>query len=342
MLFIFVGCDNGNGSDPNEPIDTNYTNVDPPFIESVTGPGQLIVGNEAQFYCEILSDAEILRKSWNLDLSAGGYFYPSSVTEGGFTPSGLRPDPFVQTDTGEAPTFNYSKRGKYTAALEIEDADGYIERSGTMVSVIPETADSAGVHIVRAASTDTVLGEDFDFLRFGLIADNVVPACVYADGYDAFSAYSYIDCDISPGYRIVRTKVETGKRIGIEGSGWFVARISVDFDVEGALHLWGGGSEDMVEYAAYITVQHTDGLPRTHYIYSKSLNSSSLDEAFYLNGNHVVEDTLNVMGNEEYEFWFGVETFQYLAPSDSSGSAVCFDDAVAPTKLNRVMFTLEK
>jgi hypothetical protein len=79
-----------------------------------------------------------------------------------------------------------------------------------------------------------------------------------------------------------------------------------------------------------------------HYLYSKRLDWTSTEQGYYLDGNHVIEDTLNVMGNEEYEFWFGVETFQYHAAGDSAGSAVCFDGVDAPTLLNEVTFELEK
>ncbi len=340
-LMIFTACEKEEPNCPDGDCDTNNTNVDPPFIRSISGPGQITVGSEAEFICEVLSDAPVVRKSWNIDLSSADYFFPASASEGFFTPSGARPCAFVETDTGDSPTFTYDKRGKYTIGLEIEDSDEYVERAGTMIFVIPPTPDSGGVHVVRAASTDTVYGEDFDFLRFGLISDGAIPACVYSDGYDNYSAYGYIDGAIVPGYKTIRTNAETGKRIGIEGSGWFVARISVDFSVEGALHLWGGGVEDVVQYSVYMTLKHATGLTRTHYLYSKRLDAAS-NGAFYLNNTHVIEDTLNVMGNEEYEFWFGVETFQFHAPADSTGSAVCFDRAVNPTKLNRVMFTLEK
>ena len=342
MILLFAGCDNNTCDNPAAPADTNHTNVDPPFIQSVDGPWEVVVGNEASYSCTILSDADIVRKSWDLDLFAADYFYPTTAAEGAFAPTGTRPNPFVESDTGATPTFAYSHRGKYTAALEIEDADGYIERSGTMTNVVPAVDDTPSIHIVRAASVDTLDGSDFDIVRFGLIADNAVPACVYSDGYDRFFAYCHIDNEIAPGYRIVHTKAETGKHLGIEGSGWFVAKITVDFDVEGAMHIWGDNPDDFVKYSTYMTLRYVDGLPITHYLYSKVLDNSAPEQGFYLKDNHVIEDTVTVMGNEEYEFWFGVETFQYLSPGDSAGSAICFDGVEAPTKLNKVTFELEK
>jgi len=342
LILAFVGCDNNDDNGITAPADTNHTNVDPPFISDVNGPYEIEVGSDAVYSCTILSDADIIRRSWNLDLFADDYFYPATATEGAFTPTGTMPSPFVETDTGQTPTFVYANRGKYTAALEIEDADGYVERGGTMAFVVPITADDPSIHVVRAASVDTLDGSEFDILRFSLIADNSVPACVYADGYDKFFAYSHIDNEIAPGYRIVRTAAETGKHLGIEGSGLFVARIIVDFDVEGSLNLWGNNPDDFVEYSTYLKIKHVDGLTRMHYLYSKRLDWTSTEQGYYLDGNHVIEDTLNVMGNEEYEFWFGVETFQYHAAGDSAGSAVCFDGVDAPTLLNKVTFELEK
>jgi len=340
-LFAFIGCEECEDCPPpTAPSDTNHTDIDPPFIRWVSGPAQVVVGGSAQFDCEILSDAEIIRKSWNLDLFAGDYFYPAIAEEGYFTPEGARPYPFAETDTGDAPSFVYENRGMFTVGLEIEDEDGYIEHSGTMIEVIPETPDDGSIHVLYAAMTDTILGANFDLQRFSLIAEPAYPACVYSDGFGQFAAYSFIESDSMAGYRIIRSSAEVGKLLGIEGSGWFLAYIELDFDVEGALHIWGDNPADMVEYSVYFTVKHVDGLPRTNYLYSKRLTPSD-GEAFYLKNSYFIEDTVRVMGNELYEFWFGMETFQYHAPGQS-GSAVCFDGVPAPTRLNRAMFTLDK
>ncbi|RKZ29644.1 hypothetical protein DRQ36_07990 [bacterium] len=326
--------------------DSNYTDIDPPFIEEISGPHEITLGGEAAFGCSVLTDAPLVRMSWDLFAETGeniDYFYPADPTEGPFTPWGTVPATFIETDTGASPTHTYDKRGKYTAVLEIEDEDGYIEHDGFVVFAVPTVPDTnADPRIVRAGIPDSIYGEDFELLRFGLIADNRIPVSVYADSYDQFHAFANINSDYLPGPNYIQTRVETGKCLRIEGAGDFRMEITVDYDIAGALHIRGGDIGDYVRYSAYMTLRETGGFPETHYLYSYTLDGIDGDQAYYINNEQVITDTVIVWGMLEYEFWFGVETVQFIGGSGGTGSSVCFDGTDGFTKLNKIKVYMEK
>ncbi len=326
--------------------DTNATNIDPPYIEDISGPGELTIGNSGDFSYEVLTDTSIVRSSWiffaNSDEYSDYFFPEAGASEGSWTPDDNPPNMFANADTGETPSFTYSMRGIFTATLEIEDADGYIARGGTFVQVEPAVPDTDEHPILIAPGlSDTLSGNEFALLNYGLWSSDGCLASVYADSFHILKTFCFIDSLSGSDDRYVYSWVEAGKIVRVAGSKSNLATISLNFDIVGAMLLWDAAATDYVKYSIYVKTRLADGgLPETHYIYSKIIDGTDGDQSYYLNSNHNAMLEINFAGDEEYEFWFG-EKIQVLS-SPGAGAALCFDGENGMTKLNYVIMSLPK
>jgi len=324
--------------------DTNYTDLDPPFIKEVVGPGTIIEGGIAAFSCSVFTDSPIISYLWDFfATSAGseGYFFPAVLEDGSFTPVGTAPYPFVAEDSGYTASYTYDYRGKYNAILQIIDDDGYTEYDGTRTSVGPTAPDSAGPDIIiRAGIPESLLVADFDYKRFGLIADHAIPAAVYVDDLGNLQTFAHVDNDYLPGSKYIQTRAELGRYLLLEGFGDFFCELTWDIDIKGAMHYWGTGGSDIVMYSIYSSMKMDDGLPQTRCIYRKTLYGDGGDQAYYIDENIAVTDSVAIWGMHEYEVWLAVETVQML--SDGAGAAICFDGANGMTTLNELHIYMDK
>ncbi|HDR91351.1 MAG TPA: hypothetical protein ENN75_03775 [candidate division Zixibacteria bacterium] len=365
-MFIAVGCSDENGDgdpctcdtlyivdtlydtlivvDTIVICDTNYTDLDPPFIKDVSGPGSVVEGNSAAFSCSIYTDAPIVSYRWDFLATSDGfedYFYPAGLANGTFTPSGTAPSPFQHEATGYTASYTYDNRGRYTAILEIEDEDGYIEYGGTRVAVDPSTPDTPGPDfIVRVGMPESLYVENFDYKRHAVIADHRIPASVYHDDSDDFKAFAHVSDEYLSGQRYIQTRAELGRVVQLEAFGDYICELTWDIDIQGALHYWGSNADDVVMYSIYSTMKMDTGLPQTRCIYRKALDGSSGDQAYFINENISVTDSVLVWGMHEYEVWLGIETVQLLSPG--AGSAVSFDGDDGFTKLNKLLLYMDK
>ncbi len=366
VMYFAVGCSDENGGDDPSTCDTlyitdtlydtlivvdtivicdsNYTDLDPPFIEDVFGPGNVTVGEEAAFGCSVYTDAPIIAYRWDLMASTEGfedYFYPAVAMEGDFTPVGSAPFPFQPEDSGYTSSYTYDYRGRYTSILQIEDEDGYIEYAGTRVAVDPTAPDSAGPDfIVRVGMAESLFVDDFNFKRHALVADHRIPAAVYHDDESDFHAFAHVDDIYLTGTRYIQTRAEMGRILQLEAFGDYICELTWDIDVQGALHYWGDNASDVVMYSIYSSMKMDDGLPQTRCIYRKSLTGDGGDQAYYIDRNISVTDSVLVWGMHEYEVWLAVETVQMLGPG--GGGAVCFDGENGFTRLNKVDIYMDK
>ena len=326
--------------------DSNYTNLDPPFIEDVIFPEMLTAGQSGAFACSVLSDAPIISYAWYLFAQSGdnaNYFYPADLTEGPFTPTGAFPFPFVEQDTGAAVNYTYDYRGRYDAVLRIEDEDGYVEYSGANFSVDPSTPDTPGPDlIVRAGIEDSLMGDEFDFQRFSLLADNAVPAAVYSDGIDVVHAFAHTSGDYIPGARYIQTRADIGRIVLLEGYGDFICELKWDIDIKGALHYQGSDAGDVVMYSIYSIMKMDDSFPQSRCIYRQTLTGDGGDQAYYIDHNLTITDSVLVWGMHEYEVWLGVETVQMLSGGAGSASAVSFDGTDGLTQINKLNIYMDK
>lgn len=343
--ILIFGCSKDCPQCPEE----NKTDVDPPFIQSISSPGQITVGSSANFSCLIKSDAPITRKSWNLFAETGAnanILYPSGTVNGPWNPGIDQPEFFVQTDTGANVSRVYNKRGIYNILLEIKDADNYIERGGTRLFVKPTRPDTSANPMLIVADNDfhEVPGRNFEFLYFSLAGDNAYPASVYADTFNIFKAFAHLNCDDGQP-KTLQSRIETSKYIQIEGVGGYYGVFRVNFDIYGTMHLWSTSHDDFIRFSVYMMLRETlptYGLPVKRYLYSQTIFGNDVESAYSFNANHMVEDTIMIEGMFEYELTFGVEIVQYLAGDDSTGSAICFDGTRGMTKLNGIFVKLDK
>lgn len=347
LLFV-VGCTE---EDTPTNTDQNETDVDPPYINSITGPIEAIIGSEVNFACDVASDADIDRYSWSFMAGTGDnsdYFYPADgTTEGLWTPSGEAPDPFTEQANGSAATYTYNNRGRFMATLEVEDSDDYIKRQGYMVSVLPDEPDtSVFPPIIRAGLTEDIDGEDLNFQRFYSSADDKALVSVFADSENVLHSFGYADNNDLHGDRIIVTRAEAGERLRVEGEGYFIMELTFDFDLNGAVHMWNPQAGDMVQISTYVTMNPLSegGTPATAYLTDHAFFGSDGDQSYYFNGNHVVTDSVIVYASHEFEWqmMFGLETMQIVTGSDSSGSAVCFDGEDGFARLNSVSIFIDK
>ena len=330
-----------------ECADTNYTHIDPPYIQNITAPEELVVGNSGDFSYEVLSDTGIVRSSWIFFANSeenSDFFYPEEGSyEGEWVPDEDIPDMFENADTGVSVSHLYSHRGIFTATLEIEDADGYVERDGRIVNVLPAEPDTDESPILLAPGlTDTAFGEDFTLLDYGLWATGGCLASVWEDSFPVLRNFCFVDSLSGVGEKYVYSWIECGKILRVAGSKSNLATISVNFDIAGALHIWDAAETDYVQYSVYLSTRMIDGgLPETHYIYSKSLEGIDGDQSYYLNSNHTKILEINFAGDEEYEIYFGVKVKALI--SDGGGAAICFDnDELGFTGLNYMILSLPK
>lgn len=365
-MFLAVGCSENNGDD--DPCtcdtlyitdtlydtlivvdtivicDTNYTHLDPPFIKEVYGPGIITQGNSAAFSCSIYTDSPIISYRWDLFAASAGfesYFFPAGLSEGSFTPSGTAPFPFQPEATGYSANYTYENRGRYTAILEIEDEDGYIEYGGTRVAVDPTTPDTPGPDfIVRVGMPESLYVSNFDFKRYALIADHKIPASVYHDNDADFKAFAHVSDNYFSGQRYIQTRAELGRVLQLEAFGDYICELTWDIDVQGALHYWGSNSGDVVMYSIYSTMKMDTGLPQTRCIYRKTLLGNDGNQSFFVNRNIAVTDSVLVWGMHEYEVWLSIETVQMLGAG--AGSAICFDGDNGFTRLNKLNVYMDK
>ena len=348
VLTMFAGCSKECEECQRCPDcpDTNATNIDPPYIQNILGPGELTVGDNGDFSYEVLTDTSIVRSSWIFFANSdeySDYFFPGAgASEGNWTPDSEPPNMFANADTGETLSYTYSRRGVFTATLEIEDADGYVERSGTFVQVEPAVPDTDENHIIIAPGlTDTVYGDEFAMLDCALWASDGCLASAYADSFDVFKNFAFIDSLSGIDDRYVSSSVKSGKIIQVAGAASNPGTLFVNFDVIGAMHLWDAEPTDFVKYSVFVTTRLTDGgLPETQYVYSKTLDGSEGDQSYYLDSNYEISIPVNFEGSEEYKLWVGTKI--EILSSEGAGAAICFDGENGMTRLNYVILALDK
>ena len=344
LLLIAAGCEEDGEPCPTCP-DTNYTDVDPPAIDVITLPGILEVGESGSFAATILSDADIVRSEWDLMPESGenaSYFYPSELTEGSFTPAGTRPGPFQPEDTLLSSSYSYDYPGKYIAVLEIEDEDGHSDRAGGLLEARWADQDSYDIHILYEAYYDTLFGPDFDLLETEIFSPHIIPVAAWAESYYDFHSFSHTGTDLTGAPSLTYYRQECGKHLGISGSGWLRMTIDVDFDVTGAMHIWGGNPGDYVEYTVYVLTYKVGSTPETHYLYTERLEGGAGEQSYLMNDNHQITTFTDVLGDEEYVLMFGVEVYQYHAAGSTGGSAVCLDGEHGETHLNSITLYMDK
>ncbi len=338
-LLLIAGCSKDCPECEDCP-EENPTDVEPPFINNIYGPGDIIIGNLADFGCDIVSDADIIQYSWDLTPFTGDstdYYFPDDGTpQGEWTPTGERPSLISADAEDSVASYTYYNRGIFIPLLQIEDEDGYIERANTVVRVNPETPDEFD-DIVQLAQglEDTIYGNEFEVLRFGAWTTNGCLASIYTDGYNEFHDFCYIDSLSGWNERQIYSWVETGKKLQVFAGEPVPGDIVADFDIAGALHLWDYQPEDYIEITVYLSFISESGISETFYLFSETLQAS---DAYWLNSNHNI--TIPITVNEGYyEIWFGLQVEVY---SQSGGAAVCLDGENGFTLLNYVFITLNK
>lgn len=344
LLLLVVGC--SKDEECPECPDVNRTDVEPPYIEAVSGPSEITVGESADFFCDVLTDAPIVRYSWVLSPASYGnedyFFPPEGTSEGEWTPTGTVPDMFADADTGAEVSNIYASRGCFAIAIEIEDTDGYIERGGTMLKVNPAVPDTdANPTMLYPGLADTIWGSEFTLMDYGLWASGGCMAASKTGSYNIAHNFAFIDSLSGYGDRYVNLWWETGKVLRIPGGEVHPADVIVNFDAFGTMHLWNAAEIDYARYSIYVISRMLDGgLPEKHIIYSKTLIGDGDYRAFLVNSSNEVSLITNFEPDEEYEFWFGVEIEALV--SSGAGSAICFDGENGMTKLNYVVFLLQK
>jgi len=341
FTVIFNGCcDECDVCD--ECPDPNETGIDPPYIESVTGPGHVTVGTAGDFSCSVLSDADIIRYSWGLHPGSGSgvdYYFPApGASEGVWTPDGSRPTLFVPDDSSATVSASYLSRGVYSVMVEIEDADGYTERERTIVFIDPVEPDVCEDSLeMMAGMTDSIKGEDFEMLRFGMWTSEKAYGCSYADSLNTFNQFGYIESlDSTDGDedQYFYTYAECGDMISVIGGKDNIAVVTVNFDIKGAMHIWDATASDYVKFSMYVSKTMQDSYPETQYLFSQTLSGDEPNPAYYFDSTREVVITTNFEGMMLFEFWVGAEI--EIACSGGAGGAVCFDGDDAYIRINKV------
>jgi hypothetical protein len=363
-VFVFVGCSKECEDCPNNVdtllitdtltdtlvvTDTDTVITDPPLLIDVNGPTDLVVGAIGDFSCDVASMDNFIAARWDLDprpVSYDYYIMPGQ-SEGSFTPTGTMPWQFTETNNGLDVSGSFDKRGIYTTQVHIEGNGGFTDKGGVVVYVSPETPDtSANPQVIRAGLEEEVLGSDFEFLKFSYLGKENIsdfPVSVSADAFNEFKTFNNF-FDLNGGQpRIARTTSECYKFLRIEGMGYYYAIVKVDFDIFGSMLVFGDDPNDYIDYSVYVSAQPvlpTTFFPEVHYLYYNTFTGGSGD-AYCINSNNVVTDTITVEGSYEYNFTFGMKITQHHSNTPSSGTAICFDGP-GMTRLNNVKIFLEK
>ncbi len=341
LLVLFAGCTNDNNNCPECPPN-NPTDIEPPFIHNLNMPFETTVGQEATFSADVLTDAPIVEYMWDLtpgvDTSADYYYPPAGTEEGNWTPTGQRISLFIPDITDSVATFSYDKRGLFSAAVQIADTDGYIERASDVIQVYPETADSFTDIVPMAPGLqDTLYGETFEAIRYGGWLTSGAMAAAYPEGYDTLHLFAYVDSLSGFDQRYIHAWVETGKQIQVFTGEATPADVRVDFDITAAMHLWNAGLNDYIKLTVYLVIVHEDN-GRTYYSELMSQTLSGEEGHYYVN-THINRNTAFEFNGGYYTLWVGADV-EIL--SSEGGAALCMDNPDNFMRVNYIYINMNK
>ncbi len=305
----------------------NDPGIDPPYIELVSGPYELEVGQAGDFVCEAVSDTQITGYLWDLTPQTHpgeDYFIPPVGTpEGSFTPTGERPSLFCADDSGSCVSASFDSRGSFAIAVQVEDANGYVKRDGIVVDVSPAEPDTfASPVILYPGVPDTIWGDEFEAFRSGVVATGGCLAAAYPASFDKLQLFAYADTLCEGGEKYVHSWCEVGKLLRVTGDKVTPANITAGFSLKGAAHLWDASPYDYVRLITYIALVPDGGAPLIIHLTSQTVDATEGEAAYCFNTDYEITVHASLQGLTDYVLWFGVSA----EVSCSGGAAVCLDN----------------